>query len=125
MDLIKTIRRADIVLLILLLLSALFVFMLGLKDISGAEKGEPYVNITRNGKPYKTLSLDDDATIDMGSNTIVISDGAVYMKEADCKNQLCVNTGKISEPGQSIICLPNRIAVEIVNGEEGYDAVIR
>ncbi len=61
----------------------------------------------------------------MGSNVIAIKDGCVYMKEADCKNKICVNTGKINSPGQSIVCLPNRIIVEITGKEEGFDAVAK
>mgnify|MGYP003504268919 CR=1 FL=1 len=29
------------------------------------------------------------------------------------KNQVCVNSGKISKKGESIVCLPNKVTVEI------------
>ena len=60
-------------------------------------------------------------------NVVTISGGKVSVTEATCKNQVCVKHGEISHPGESIVCLPNRMVVRIVSGgsEEGggYDSV--
>lgn len=45
------------------------------------------------------------------------------MSYSDCKNQICVEDGKISRTNQSIVCLPNKVVVEITGGEEEFDAV--
>lgn len=59
--------------------------------------------------------LKSDTTIEIGTaNILTIEDGLVYMESADCPDQICVNTGKISLLNQTIICLPNRVVVEIV-----------
>lgn len=89
------------------------------------------VRVTVDGSVYGTYSLDRDQTItitqdDGKENVLVIEDENVYMKEANCRNQICVRTGKISRPGQSITCLPNRVSAVIEGGEDnGFDAVIR
>ena len=44
------------------------------------------------------------------------------MEEADCKGQDCVDIGKISRSGQTILCLPNKVAVTI-EGAGNLDAV--
>ncbi len=49
-----------------------------------------------------------------GVNNIAVKDGVVVMTSADCHNQICVKSGKIARAGQSIICLPHRVSVEIV-----------
>jgi hypothetical protein len=49
-----------------------------------------------------------------GYNEIRIEFGKVSIHSADCKNQLCVTEGFIEDPGRSLICLPNRVVVEIV-----------
>lgn len=49
-----------------------------------------------------------------------IKEGAVRMKEMDlelCPEKICSDTGWISESYETIVCLPNRIAVNIDNGE--------
>ena len=46
-----------------------------------------------------------------------IQDGQVFISEADCPDGLCVNTGKISKTGQTIICLPHKLVIEITDSE--------
>jgi hypothetical protein len=40
----------------------------------------------------------------------------VRVLSADCPTQDCVNTGKITRSGQSVVCLPARIAVRLEGG---------
>ena len=47
------------------------------------------------------------------------------MTFSDCKGQDCVKQHSISETGETIICLPNKIILEITGGENKYDAVAR
>ncbi len=54
-----------------------------------------------------------------GSNTLVISSGEAWIEDADCPDGLCIKTGRISRRGQSIICLPHRVTVEIDEGSGG------
>ena len=60
-----------------------------------------------------------------GYNIIDIKDGQVSMTEADCHNQVCVHHKPIEKNGQSIICLPHKVVVEIVSskGEGDYDTL--
>ncbi|MBR5376327.1 MAG: NusG domain II-containing protein [Lachnospiraceae bacterium] len=83
------------------------------------------VVITKNGELFKSCSLYEDTTVDTGSNTIVIRNGEAYMGSATCKNHICIRQGHISRAGQMIVCMPNRIVVEIKGGDEAYDAVTR
>ncbi len=59
-----------------------------------------------------------------GSNQIVNQDGVVSMALADCRNQICVHSKPISAAGQSIICLPHRVSVELLgSGEPEIDQI--
>lgn len=71
------------------------------------------VIVKQDNKIIYNESLYTDKTVDTGTNTVVIKDGIVYMESASCKNQICVSTGKISKKGESIVCLPNKVVVEI------------
>ncbi len=61
----------------------------------------------------------DDAVITTpdNGNTIVISNGSVYLSEADCPDLICVNAGKAS-PSHPVICLPNRVIISVIGSEE-------
>lgn len=59
-----------------------------------------------------------------GSNQLVIQDGYASVTEASCPDKLCVHQRKIHNKGETIVCLPNWVVIEISGGEDGdYDAV--
>ncbi len=71
------------------------------------------VKISQDNKMLYTLSLFENKTVHLKHNTVEIKNGSVDVIWADCKNQICVNHKKISKKGEGIICLPNRVTVEI------------
>lgn len=71
------------------------------------------VVIKQNNEIIYNESIYIDKTVDAKTNMVVIKNGEVYISDADCKNQICVKSGKISKKGESIICLPNKVTVEI------------
>ena len=79
------------------------------------------VEVRVEGKVLGTYALDVDKTFFIGEkghrNFVVIKDGAVQVTEADCPDKVCVNKGKISRVGESIICLPHRVVIEVTSDE--------
>ena len=75
------------------------------------------VVISVEGKIVEEYSLSDNITkeikTDYGYNTVVISNGECFILKADCRDGICVNRGKISKSGESIVCLPHKLIVEI------------
>ena len=63
-------------------------------------------------------------TRDEGVNELRIDDGAVWLESANCPDCLCVKQGKIRYAGESIICLPHGVVVELSGQDElALDAV--
>ena len=85
------------------------------------------VIVEQNGRETARYALSEDRTVRIegegGYNLLVIEGGEVYLSEADCPTQLCMKTGKIRYAGQSIVCLPHKLAVRIKGGASGLDAV--
>lgn len=52
-----------------------------------------------------------------GYNIITVRDGSVSVTEADCGNQICVQTGKIYKNGQIITCLPHGLIIKVVSDQ--------
>ena len=141
------IRKADIILFIVLVAVGLAVSAaLSLSRVDAGDGAK--VIIESGGDLYATYSLYEDRTVvvpapkqnsvdapaadpnDAASsqydyyNVVEISGGNVSVTEASCKNQVCVRHGEISGPGETIVCLPNRLVVRIENEEGGgYDSV--
>ncbi len=115
------IRKADVVL-------AVFLVAAGLGAswwLSTEREPGQMVVISAGGEEYASYSLLEDRTVvidqDDHINKITIKDGQVSMVFSDCANQNCVHQGKISTPSQSIICLPNKVVVEIQGSQDGQD----
>ncbi|MBQ3488004.1 MAG: NusG domain II-containing protein [Clostridia bacterium] len=116
-------KRGDVYLIGGCLLAALVCcgLWLGLRKQGGA------VIVEQEGRETARYALHEDRTVKIegegGYNTLVIEGGQVWLSEADCPNLLCVKTGKIRYAGQSIVCLPHKLAVRIVGGASPLDAV--
>ena len=89
------------------------------------------VVISRNGETIGSYPLDVEERIVLtgergASNVLEIRGGEAYMEEADCPDRLCVKQGAIGKSGESIICLPHKLAVQIVGEETGeVDALVK
>lgn len=125
----KRIGKNDLILIGVLLTIALLIFVIG-NYVYG--KAGAKVVITIDGEIYGTYSLEEEQTIaikkkDKTTNILQIKDGQASMITADCPDQLCVHQNAITKEGQTIVCLPNRVVVEIEGDAEKQelDAIAR
>ena len=83
------------------------------------------VKVTVDGEVFGTYSLKKEQEVEINeTNRLIIEDGQVDMIEADCPDQICVEHISISKNKETIVCLPNKVIVEIVGGEDAeIDAV--
>ena len=74
------------------------------------------------------LDLQEDrkltVTGPLGETEIEVRDGRVRVVRSPGWRQLCVRRGWISRPGEALICLPNRVIVEIPGQRRDYDALV-
>ena len=74
---------------------------------------------------YYDLDKDQTVTVRQGSheNEFEIRDGQVRMLHANCRNHDCIQQGAISRTGETIVCLPHKVVLEVTGGEEDFDVV--
>ena len=120
----KRINRWDLSLIGLVLACALVLF--AQQNLAPNDATQVRVKIDGVGTYLLNLSEDQVHTYKTlhGEVTVEIKDGRVRMPHSTCDDQLCVHQGFISEPGSSIVCLPNRVIVECL-GTTDYDGVSR
>ena len=89
--------------------------------------------IKQNGKHLRTIDL-SAVTVRQSfpiegengcSNTVEVEPGRIRILKADCPDQICVNQGWISDSSVPIVCLPNKLVIEIIGGEDAFDAVTK
>ncbi|HIY00484.1 MAG TPA: NusG domain II-containing protein [Candidatus Blautia faecipullorum] len=93
-------------------------------------KADGKIRISVNGEEYGVYSLEEEQTIKIGdTNVCIIKNGQCRMTEASCPEHLCIEQGAIDNRGGTIICLPNKVVIEVVEAdrmsENGIDTVIR
>lgn len=119
------IRKADIILAVILIILGLIVSYTFASDNDTGSM----VSITADGELYAYYPLNEDRDIKVSQNDninkITIKDGQVSMAFSDCANQDCVLHHAISKTAETIVCLPNKVIVEIEGGDSGFDAVAK
>lgn len=114
------IKKWDLVLLIALLLLSLLpegVFILSGSDRM-LEGTKAVVQV--NGSVYKEIPLSEHHGTDTftiqtadGYNTVVVKDQKIGIIEADCPDKICIQEGFIRNPGETTVCLPHKVMIEI------------
>lgn len=72
-----------------------------------------------DGRLVYSLDLSKNTDIELldGRMTICVEDGKVFVKDSDCKEQLCVHSAPISGEGGMIVCLPNKVVIKVATEE--------
>ena len=115
-------KKNDVILIAGLLLAALAAFGgISWYLSAGTQKAEAVVEV--DGQEEGRYPLDQDTSVEIqledGSyNRLEIKDGRADITEASCPDKSCVDHRPVSRRGESLVCLPNKVVVEIVNGQE-------
>lgn len=85
--------------------------------------------ISVSGQQVMQLPLAEDGQHQgdgaLGSYQVVIESGMARMQQSTCPDQLCVHQGAIHQAGQSIVCLPNQVLIQISGAEnDAPDAIV-
>lgn len=110
--------KGDKVLIVVVVI--LTIVSLGFIKSQAFSNEEKFVSIQIDGKEVKKIIFDSEIigkTIpiesEYGFNLVEISDQKVRVVEANCPDKIDVKRGYISKIGETIICLPNKMIVEI------------
>jgi len=92
-----------------------------------AAREQPVAYIYQNNRLLGEYQLDRDQTITVGVKarpdmTIEIRNGAIRVAESDCPKGVCKHAGWVRTPGRSIMCVPNRVLIELKGQPRDYDA---
>ena len=114
-------KRNDLILIgLLLVLGILAVFCIEGYKKANTQNGEAVVFV--DGKEIGRYPLIEDTRVVIegknGNNLLVIKDGKAWIEEADCPDKICIYHGKIDKNKETVVCLPNKVVVEIQNGQD-------
>ena len=119
-------KKGDIFIIIFVLfMSVISVFTM--RTMWQSDSAYDYVNIYINGDEYKRVVLGKPQTVVINRegkyNEIEIKANGVVMRDANCDNKDCLQQGEVNLNNINsrimtgwIICLPNNVSIELVNG---------
>lgn len=109
----KVISIRDFV-LILSVITVALICLLFMK--MNSENGRK-VKVMADGKVVHEMSIavDEEYTViqDDKMNTVIVENGKVRVEDASCPDKICEKHIPISMNGETIICLPNKVVVEV------------
>lgn len=122
-------KRRDWLILAIVLVASLVLFLLRPTN-SATDATLKYLRITAPGQTFDLVPLDGDREVvisqeDGSRNVVQVFRDGFRMKEATCKNQDCLHQGEVTTQNvetralaNQIICLPNKVVLELVNADE-------
>ena len=123
---VNKLTKADIILIIsVILLSVSSIFILLFIDYGEASGFE----IKVDGKLHSTYNFSDlkdgeiiEIKTSYGYNKFLYENKSIKCIDSSCKDKIEIKPGAVSKPNQVLVCLPNRLTVNII-GKSQIDAV--
>ena len=121
--------RNDIILAVVVIAIA----AVGMILVNSFKTEGSFVVVKINGVETESYPLTEDAEVvittgdnDEFENVLVIEDEKAFVKEANCPDKICQGHKAISFKGETIVCLPHKVVIEIIadDSSEGLDAAV-
>ena len=114
--------KKDFLILMILVVIAFISFLI-IRFYYGKDSGEVQVYVDNKLVASYDIRIDDTYIVNVSDeyNEIIVKDGQVCVSRSSCKNQVCVQHSLISMVGESIICLPHKLVIQIYKGDKTQD----
>ena len=121
-------RKTDLLIPLTGIVAALLIFGFYYLSAFGGTGNTAVVYV--DGKEFGRFPLSEDTEVIIPgvrgfNNHLVIRDGKADITEAFCPDKICVHERSINKAGETLVCLPNKVVVEIEGERGGIDAVSR
>jgi len=110
--------KKDIIVFAVLLIITVVIYM-----IHWQTSGDSNVvaRITLDREVVKVVELSEDRVFELAGNPNVefaIIDGTIAFVASNCFDRTCIRMGRLHRSGQMAACVPNRVSIAIVGGED-------
>ncbi len=118
-------KRRDWLIFLVMLAAGGAIWLLGGRAALPAGEA-PMLRVTVEGRPAELVALNTSRELvieqeDGARNVVELFPGGFRMREASCRNQDCVHQGEVTTENlesrplyNQVVCLPNRVVLELV-----------
>lgn len=125
----KLVKPLDVIIIFLLLMGSFIpYFIFTMSNRSADENSTVMAIVSIDGKEVKQIELSEETEKELFTfypsgdqyNIIEVDGTKIRNKEDNSPDQIAVKTGWISKPGETSICLPHKLIIEIkaINSNE-------
>ncbi len=118
----KLFKKNDIIIVLIALLAA---FLFAIPKLIGSN--ELTASIYVNGELKQKIELsavENEYTLSPADGAVItVGKGEIYFSSAECKDNLCVKTGKLNSAGQTAACLPSRVVISVTSQKSSNDVI--
>lgn len=85
--------------------------------------------ITQDGQTIREIKLTElqnpETIMIQGSfhQVIQAEEGRIRFLESDCPDEICVQMGWLTKPGDKAVCLPSKVVIKIVGDNDQVDSI--
>ena len=119
--------KFDLILIALIILVSVF-SLLRITQNRIRQSAQPRIAVIyQNSRWLENVDLRKDSLFAIlnGRMRVEIKGGKIRIRDADCPHHLCINMGWIQYSGQTIVCVPNQVLIEIKStAPQLLDAVV-
>lgn len=118
----KLFKRTDLIIILAVLLASA---MISIPKFLGSDRltAEIYVD----GRLEETIELSEvesEYTVTPDTEPrveITVNKGEIYFSHAECKDKLCVKSGRLTSGGETAACLPARVVISVKSNKNKTD----
>lgn len=118
----KLLKKNDIIIVLIALLAA---FLFAIPQL--IDSNELTASIYVNGELKQKIELsavENEYTLSPADGVVItVGKGEIYFSSAECKDKLCVKSGKLDGTGQTAACLPSRVVISVSSDKKQNDVV--
>jgi hypothetical protein len=122
-------RKLDRVTVLDILLVAALVFLPGWALVRSwhTAGGQAAAYVYQGGRLLGVYRLDREQVVVVGDKAkpdmkLEVKNGGIRVVESNCPKGVCRHAGWVRTPGRSIVCVPNRVLIEVKGRQSEYDA---
>lgn len=110
--------------LIILVSTGFFLFPKLDNEITLSSKKDAFIFVNGTLRDRLDLAKNQKKEIVKGDMSVRIENEKMRVTSSNCPQRICVNTGPIETSGRFIVCVPNKVLIEIHGTNSLLDAVV-
>lgn len=117
--------KGDKIVILFIFISSISLFFI--INLTNVNSGNKYISVQINGEEVKQITFGNQSKktypikSKFGENILEVDKDKVRVIEASCPDKLDVKQGYIKNIGEIIVCVPNRLVIEIKSNKDLLD----